>query len=114
MEVEKGRREFERRVERGLEELNQRLERVERRWEKEEEDRRQEWEELAGRLMTAEEKHQHHSDGLFRKTAILTNEQFTIIREFGEEMRQHFKEDKAEWRANREAILKMLDRLPPD
>jgi|SRR3954453_3296183 hypothetical protein len=114
MEVERGKRDFDRRVEKGLKELNQRLARVEQRWENEEEDRRREWEVLAGRLMTVEEKHQHHSDGLLRKMTILSNEQFTIIREFGEEMRQHFKEDKAEWRASREATLKMLDRLPPD
>jgi hypothetical protein len=114
MEVERGRHEFEQRLEKGLEEINQRLGRVERRWEKEEEERRREWEALAGRLMTTEERHQHYHDGLLRKMAVLTNEQLNILREFGEDLRRHFEESRAEWRANREATLKMLDRLPPD
>jgi hypothetical protein len=113
-EVERGKRDFELRVEEGLKEMNGRLETVERRWEKEEEDRRHEWEVLAGRLMTTEEKHQHYNDGLLRKMAVLTTEQLNILHEFGEEMRLHFKELQAEMRANREATLKMLDRLPPD
>jgi len=113
-EVERGKRDFERRVKEGLKEINGRLETAERRWEKEEEDRRHEWEALAGRLMTTEEKHQHYNDGLLRKMAVLTNEQLNILHGLGEDMRLHFKELQAEMRANREATLKMLDRLPPD
>jgi hypothetical protein len=55
MAVERGRQEFERRLERGLKELNQRLAKVERRWEKEES--------------------QHYHDGLLRKMAVMTNMQ---------------------------------------
>jgi phage/plasmid-associated DNA primase len=113
MAVERGRQEFERRLEKGLKELNQRLAKVERRWEKEEEERRREWEALAGRLMTAEEKSQHYHDGLLRKMAVMTNMQVGALREHSEEMRKHFEESRAEWRATREATLKMMDRLPP-
>lgn len=114
MEVERGRQEFERRLEKGLKELNQRLAKVERHWEKEEQERRREWEHLAGRQMTAEEKNQHYHDGLLRKMAVMTNMQVAALHEHGEEMRKHFEESRAEWRATRDATLKMMDRLPPD
>jgi len=110
---ERIRRNMDQRLARGIEEINQRMQRVERRWEAEEQGRRLEWEALAGRLMTAEEKHHHYNDGLLRKMAVMTNEQINILREFSEEMQHHFEENQAEMRANREATLKMLDRPAP-
>lgn len=107
------RRPRDERLAKGLKEINGRLRRVERRWEREEEDRRREWEALAGRLMTAEEKHQHYNDGLLRKMAVMTTEQINVLREFSEEMRHEFAEARAESRAQRDALLKVLDRLPP-
>ncbi|HXR59771.1 MAG TPA: hypothetical protein VN732_00420, partial [Solirubrobacterales bacterium] len=81
------------------------------RWEREEEDRRREWEALAGRLMTAEEANRHYHDGLLRKMDVLTQAQLNILRELHEKMEHQYSETLAEMRANREATLKMLDRL---
>lgn len=86
---------------------------AERRWEKEEEDRRREWEALAGRLMTAAEANRHYHDGLLRKMDVLTQAQLNILRELNEKMEHQYTETLAEMRASREATLRMLDRLPP-
>lgn len=104
---------MDRRLARGIEEINQRTRKAERCWEKEEEDRRREWEELAGRLMTAEEASRHYHDGLLRKMDVLTQVQLNILREISEKMEHQYTETLAEMRANREATLKMLDRLSP-
>ena len=86
--------------------------------------RRREWEELNGRLMTAEEKRQFENDHIQRVLAQMTHAHVRTIqaaaedikREFAEsraESREKFEELQAEARAQRQATLRMLDRLPP-
>jgi hypothetical protein len=119
-------REFMERTDRRGVEFREMLESIERRWEESEEARRREWEALEGRAMTGWEKIEHSFDGLLRKTTVITQEQIAmnwmVMEEFREnfakareENRRAFKEIEEEWRANREATLKMLDRLsePP-
>jgi predicted nucleic acid-binding Zn-ribbon protein len=120
MERARIRRTMDRRLARGCAEIRQRLEIVERRWEEDEQTRKREWEDLEGRLMTANEEHRHYNDGLLRKMAVMTEAHIDILRAFGEDVHQEFSkiaaqldEGRAETRAQTEAILKMLDRLPP-
>lgn len=70
--------------------------------------------------MTAEEKRQHEIDHIQRLFATLTDEYVNIIRTVGEDMQRGFaesragaEEGRAQLRANTEAVLRMLDRLPP-
>jgi hypothetical protein len=114
MERERIRRDMDERLERGFAEIRQRMEKVERRWEADEKARKQEWEKLEGRMMTATEEHRHYNDGLLRKMTVMTDAQIGILREFSEDMQREFAEGRAQLRANTEAVLKMLDRLPPD
>jgi hypothetical protein len=121
MDLERQRCDFERRVEGGRREIRERIEGVEQCCKEAEEARRSDWEELKGRMMNAEEERKHHSDGILRLMSAMTDEYVTIIRSMGEDMRQGFAkvgaqldEGRAETRAQTEAILKMLDRLPPD
>ncbi|HEY3434656.1 MAG TPA: hypothetical protein VGK41_03290 [Solirubrobacterales bacterium] len=113
MELERGREDFERRVEEGRREIRERIERLEQGCREAEDARRQDWEELKGRLMTAEEKRQHESDGFLRLIAAMTNEYVSIMRAFGADMERGFAEVQSEGRANREALFRLLDRLPP-
>jgi hypothetical protein len=124
MELEQWQRDFDRRLEEGRGEVRERIERVERCCKEAEEARRRDWEELKGRLMTAEEKRQHELDYIQRLFATLTDEYITIIRAAGSDIKREFAEGRAEarleaeeghkqMRAQTEAILKMLDRLPP-
>ena len=112
-------REFMERTDRRGVEFREMLETIERRWKEGEEARRREWEALEGRAMTAWEKIEHSLDGLLRKTTMITQEQIAmnwkVAEETREEFREGFAEIKEEMRANREATLKMLDRLsePP-
>ncbi len=68
---------------------------------------------LEGRLLTVEEERKLFYDGLFRKMTVMTSEYIAVLREFGHEMRTELSEQRAQLRANTEAVLKMLDRLPP-
>jgi hypothetical protein len=113
VDVEQIRREMKEGFERSLAEIRARTEQVERHWEKSEEARRREWERLEGRLMTAEEKHQRFNDALLRKNTMMTQAFLAILDEGREEFRQEFAEGRAQMRANTEAVLKALDRLPP-
>jgi hypothetical protein len=120
MELQRQRCDFERRVEEGREEIRERIERVEQCCKETEAARRRDWEELEGRMMTAEEARKHHSDGILRLMSAVTDEYVTIIRSIGDDMRQGFAkvgaqldEGRAETRAQTEALLRMLDRLPP-
>jgi hypothetical protein len=113
MELERGREDFERRLEEGKAEIRQRIEQVERCCKDAEAARRRDWEELEGRLMTEAEKRQHESDGIQRLFAVLTDEYVKVFRSVGELMEREFAEGRAEARAQTEAILKLLDRLPP-
>lgn len=120
MEMEQWQREFDRRVEEGRREIRERIEGVERCCKEAEERRRRDWEELKGRMMSAEEERKHHSDGFLRLMAAMTDEYVTIIRALGDDMKRGFAENRveaeegrAQLRANTEAVLRMLDRLPP-
>ncbi len=108
-------REFMERTDRRGVEFRERLENIERLWEEGEEKRRREWEALEGRTMTGWEKIDHFHDGLLRKTTAITQEQLSFSWQVREEFREEFAELKEEMRANREATMKMLDRLsePP-
>jgi len=113
MELEQWQRDFDRRVEEGRCEIRERIERVEQRCKEAEEARRREWEELKGRVMTAQEKQEHRSDGFLRLLAAMTNEYIRIARSIGEDMKREFAESRAESRAQSEALMRMFDRLPP-
>jgi hypothetical protein len=113
MERERIRRDMDQRLQRGCKEIRQRLEKIERRWEESEKARKREWEELAGRMMTATEEHRHYNDGLLRKMAVMTEEYIGILREVSADLQREFAEGRAQLQSNTEAVLKMLDRLPP-
>lgn len=124
MELEQQMRDFDRRVEEGRGEIRARIEAVEQCCREAENARRRDWEELKGRLMTAEEERKHQSDGVLRLMSTMTQEYVTIIRALGEDMKREFAEGReesrakfeellAESRAQRQATLKMLDRLSP-
>lgn len=114
MEVERGKRDFERRVEEGRREIRERIEKAEQRCKKAEEARQGEWGALRGQVVTAQEEQKRSSDALVRLVAEMTTEYIAIIRALGDDMRHHFAETRAENRAQTEALMKMLDRLPPD
>lgn len=114
MELERGKREFDRRVEAGGREVVERLDAVLKCCRESEETRRRDWEELKGRLMTAEEKHQFDLGNIQRLFATMTAEYVKVIQAMGEDMRRGFAEAREENRPHTEALLKMLDRLPPD
>ena len=69
--------------------------------------------------MTEAEKRQHEGDGIQRLFAVLTDECVNVARSVGEDMKGGFAEGRAEAEegraqlANTEAVLRMLDRLPP-
>ena len=113
MELEEQLRDFERRVEEGRGEVLTRIEGVERSCKEAGEERRREWEELKGRVMTAEEKRQHDSDEFLRLMATMTDEYVNIFSSLRVDMQREFAEGRAENRAQTEALLRMLDRLPP-
>lgn len=124
MELERKRCDFERRLEEGRGDLVARIEELQRILRDGGEARRREWEELNGRLMTAEEKRQFENDHIQRVLAQMTHAHVRTIqaaaedikREFAEsraESREKFEELQAEARAQRQATLRMLDRLPP-
>jgi len=113
MELKQQLSEMDGRMARGFAEIMGRMEEAERRWEHDERARKREWEELEGRAMTAMEEHRHYNDGLLRKMDVLTIVQVNIAREIHEEISKGFEEMQAEGRAHREALLRVLDRLPP-
>jgi hypothetical protein len=108
--------------------------RLEERWEQAEVERRREWAELEKRFVTAEEKRQVFDDALFLKMNAISNQHLQVLHEISDglqqltvevrilreevrggfaEMRAEFAEMRAEQRASREALLQILDRLPP-
>lgn len=114
MELERRREDFERRLVEGRREIRERIERVERCCRETEAARRRDWEELKGHLATEAEKRQFESDSIQRLFAALTVEYVNVVRSAGEDMRREFAEGRAEAKAQTEAILKLLDRLPPE
>ena len=120
MELERGNRDFERRMEEASGEIRERLEEAERCFKKAEEVRRLDWEKFEGQMRTAAEKHQFELDGIRRVSAQMTDEYVKVIQAAGEDMRREFAklgarldEGREENRAQTEALLRMLDRLPP-
>lgn len=125
MELERKRCDFERRLEEGRGEVLAKIEALQRELREGGEARRREWEELNGRLMTAEEKRQFELDYIQTIYAQMADAFVGAIhaasedmrREFAEsraESREKFEELQAEARAQRQATLSMLDRLPPE
>ncbi|HET8814782.1 MAG TPA: hypothetical protein VFM51_07490 [Solirubrobacterales bacterium] len=124
MELERKRCDFERRLEEGRGDLVERIEKLQRSLREGGEARRREWEELEGRLMTAEEKRQFENDHIQMVLAQMTDAFVGTVRAANEDMRREnaesraesrakFEELLAEARAQRQATLRMLDRLPP-
>jgi hypothetical protein len=113
MEIEQQMREMDERLEQRFAEIMERMARAERRWEEDERSRRREWEELEGRAMTAMEEQRHYNDGLLRKMDVMTVIELNILREISEDLKKGFAEVQSEGRAHREALWRLLDRLPP-
>ena len=113
MELEQWQADFDRRVEEGRSEVRERIARIERRCKEAEDARRREWEELKGRVMTAQEKQEHRSDGFLRLLTAMTDEYVQVARSIGEDLKRGFAEGRAESRAQSEALMRILDRLPP-
>ena len=124
MELERKRCDFERRLEEGRGEVVEKIEVLQRELREGGEARRREWEELNGRLMSAEEKRQFELDYIQTIYAKMTDAFVGAIRAAGEDTRREFAESRAESRAKfeellaearaqRQATLRMLDRLPP-
>ncbi len=114
MEIERRMEDFDRRLEEGRGAIRTQIERAERHCREVEEARRRDWEELKGHLATEGEKRQFESDSVQRLLAALTDEYVKVVRSAGEDMKREFAEGRAEARAQTEAILKLLDRLPPE
>lgn len=93
MELERERPDFERRVEEGRREILERVEQAERRCAKE---------------------HQRGSDALLWLMGEMTTEYLAIVRAIGEDIHNEFQETRAENRAQSDALMKLMDRLPPD
>jgi len=113
MEIEQQMREMNKRLEQRFVEILGRMEMAERRWKEDERSRRREWEELEGRAMTAMEEQRHYNDGLLRKMDVMTVIELNILREISEDLKKGFAEVQSEGRAHREALWRLLDRLPP-
>ena len=114
MELEKQRGEHDRRVEQIGREIQERIEKVERRCKESEEARRKDWERLEGRVMTAQEKQERRSDEFLRLLNAVGSEHLKIVADLGDDMKRKFAESHGENRAQTEALMKMLDRLPTD
>jgi uncharacterized protein (DUF885 family) len=63
--------------------------------------------------MTAQEEHRHFNDGILRKMTVMTDEYIQIMREGAAALQREIAEQRAQIRANTEAVLKVLDRFPP-
>lgn len=113
VELERKKCDFERRLEEGRGDLVQRIEELQRILREGGEARRREWEELVGRLMTAEEKRQFENDHIQRVLAHMTDAFVKTIEVASEDIKREFAESRAEGKAQREALMRMLDRLPP-
>jgi myo-inositol-1-phosphate synthase len=123
-ELERRMEDFERRLEEGRGVIRAQIERAERRCKEAEEVRRRDWEETKGHLATEAEKRQFESDSVQRLLAALTDVYVNVVRSAAEDMRREFAETRAESRAKfeellaearaqRQATLGVLDRLPP-
>lgn len=112
VQIEQWREDFERRVKEESRELCGRFEALERSCREAEEARRREWEAAEGRVMTAAEKLEHRHDGFMRLLSTMGAEYMRALNALGEDMERRFAEGKEENRAQTEALMRMLDRLP--
>lgn len=124
MEIEREGCDFARRLEEGRGEVLEKIETLQRELREGGEARRREWEELNGRLMTADEKRQFENDHIQRVLAQMMDAHVQAFQAAQEDMKRAFAESRAESRARfeelqaearvqRQATLRMLDRLPP-
>lgn len=114
MELKRQRRQRDQRLEQIGREIRERIEKVERRCKESDAARRRDWERLEGRVMTAQEEQERRSDEFLRLMNAVGNEHLKIVADLGDDMNRKFAESHGENRAQTEALLKMLDRLPPD
>lgn len=115
VDMDRRNREFAEGVERKVAQIAARLARIEQKWKEGEEAHRHEWEALEGRTMAGWDKIDHFHDGLLRKNTMIAQTLMGMMWNVQEEAREAHDEFKEDMRANREATLKMLDRLsePP-
>jgi len=117
-------RERHRRIEGKQDEILRRWTAAEKRCDEDEAERVRAFEALEGRAMTRQEKIDAAHDGLLRKMNVMTLEHLEILNDLRIDMQQWrveqrkefakvFDEGRAEAQAGREALLRMLDRLPP-
>ena len=114
VELERQRWDRDQRLEQIGRALQERIEKVERRCKEAEEARRAEWEQLEGRVMTADEKQERRTDEFLRLANALALEHSKMIGELSAYMTRRSEEAREENRAQNEALLKVLDRLPPN
>jgi hypothetical protein len=127
MENDRDRIEFQERVEARQKEGLERILALIRHCDEEAAAGRREWEEAKGREMTRAEKIDAHHDEFLIKMTVTTEAQVAAINDLGKQWQkasieiektrrfseQEWEESRAEARAGREALLRMLDRLPP-
>lgn len=114
MELEKQRWERDQRLKQIGREIRQRIEKAECRCQESEEARRKDWEQLEGRVMTAQEQQERRSDEFLRLINAVGYEHLKIIADLSDDMSRRSAEAREENRAHTEALLRVLDRLPPD
>jgi hypothetical protein len=120
-----------RRIEGKQDEILRRWTAAEKRWEEGEAERVREFEALEGRAMTRQEKIDASFEGLLRKMNVMTLEHLEILNDlridmqhsreeadrasarFWKKAEAEYSENRAEAQAGREALLRILDRLPP-
>jgi hypothetical protein len=64
--------------------------------------------------MTAQEEQERRSDEFLRLMNAVGNEHLKIVAALGDDMKRKFAESHGEKRAQTQALMKMLDRLPPN
>lgn len=64
--------------------------------------------------MTAEEQRRFELDNIQMLFTTMTREHVNVIAAASEDMKRRFAEGRSENKAHTEALLKLLDRLPPD
>jgi hypothetical protein len=106
-------RERHRRIEKKQDEFLRRMAAAEKRCEDAEAERVRQFEAAEGRMMTRAEKLDAAQDGLLLKINATTLEFLRVMHDFRDDMKREFAESHAEARAGHEAMLRILDRLPP-
>lgn len=114
MELERQRWERDQRLEQIGREITERIDKVERRCREAEKGRRKEWEQLEGRVMTGQEEQERRSDEFLRLINAVGSEHLKLVAELSDDMDRRSAEAREENRAHTNALLKLLDRLPPN